>query len=106
MYLQAEYFTDLSGTKLCYPPEYFKTRRYRGEDLDFWGATLVLYMMVEGTIAFKTPEEIVNKQLTINSSSSLSYKTFIYQALHKEPTIRLNYNTIWNPVWLRQDINL
>ena len=101
MYLQAEYFRHLSGTKSFYPPEYFKTGCYKGEDLDFWGASLVLYMMVERTEAFQTPEEVVCKQLTINNNStSLSYKRFIYQALHKEPAVRLNYKAIWNTVWL------
>ena len=101
MYLQAGYFRDLSGTEVFYPPEYFTTGCYKGEDLDFWGASLVLYMMVEGTKAFKTPEEVVYKALNINNiSTSFPFRNFIYQALDKDPAYRLNYNTILNTVWL------
>ena len=101
--MQADDFSSLSGTKLFYPPEYFIIRCYKGEDLDFWGATSVLYEMVEGTKAFRTTEEIKYKVLYFhNIYTSMSYKEFIRQALHKIRTYRLNFETIWHSTWLNE----
>ena len=101
--MQADEFRFLSGTELFYPPEYFKFRCYKGEDLDFWSATLVLYTMVEGTQAFRTTGEIVFKQLYFHKTyTSMSYKEFIRQALHKIRTYRLNFDSIWHSTWLNE----
>ena len=100
-YSQSDDFSSFSGTPTYYPPEFFTTGRYNGEELDFWGATLVLYMMIEGTNAFENKEEVVNKKLIVNRECSLLLRLFFYGALHKQRERRLNFYTVWDHHWLQ-----
>ena len=59
-------------------------KRYRGADVDMWGAALVLYQMVEGVKAFETTQEIVSKSLEFRVESSESYKDFLRNMLEKD----------------------
>ena len=92
-------FDELIGTELYYPPEFFTHKRYNGEDLDLWGAALVLYEMVEGVMAFETTEEIAHKKLVFRKESSAMFRFFIKLALHKNRKCRLNKRTIWDHKW-------
>ena len=93
-------FDQLKGTKLFYPPEYFLHKRYTGEHLDFWGATLVLYEMVEDVMAFRFTDEIIDEQPPFHKDTSLLYKDFIDQALHKDRANRLDVTTVWTQPWI------
>ena len=96
-------FTELSGTELCYPPEYFKTKCYNGEELDFWGAALVLYSIVECICEpFETANDVMHKKLLLcNNKTSKHYKDFIQGALCKHRERRFNFETVWHQTWMR-----
>ena len=76
-----------------YPPEYFNTKRYNGEQLDFWGANLVLHMMVDGNKAFRNPME---KKQVYCGDLSLQLRSYLDEALHKDRFERLNKRSVWN----------
>ena len=99
--MQPADFTRLSGTISCYPPEYFETKRYNGKELDFWGAALVLYEIVEGSSPFETADDIMNKPLSLRKSYSNSYKFFILGALDKKREKRFNFEMVWDHIWMR-----
>ena len=84
---------------MFYPPEFFTHKRYNGEDLDIWRAALVLYEMVEGVMAFKTTEEIVEKKLVFCKESPVMFQFFLDLALHKNRKYRLNKKTVWRHNW-------
>ena len=86
---------------MYYLPEFFTHKRYNGENLDIWGAALVLYEMVEGVMAFETTEEIIHKKPVFSKESSAQFKLFLDLALHKDPKCRLSYRTVWDHNWLQ-----
>ena len=102
---QCSDFDQFSGTKLYYPPEYFTHKRYSGEHLDFWGATLVLYEMVEGVRAFRFTDEITDDQPLFHKETSSLYKKFIDLALQKDRSNRLDIGTVWTQLWMKDAYN-
>ena len=102
---QCSDFDQFSGTKLYYPPEYFTHKRYSGEHLDFWGASLVLYEMVEGVRAFRFTDEITDDQPLFHKETSSLYKKFIDEALEKDRSNRLDIGTVWSQLWMKDAYN-
>ena len=99
--MQSADFTVFSGTETCYPPEWFKNNRYKGEELDFWGAALVLYKIIEGIIdPFITADDIMHKPLPLNKSYTYSFKFFILGALDKHREMRIKFETVWDEHWM------
>ena len=81
---------------LYHSPEFFNTKRYNDEQLDFWGANLVLYMMVEGNKAFRNPMEIIKKKQVYCGDLPLQLRSYLDEALHKDRFERLNKRSVWN----------
>ena len=95
---QVHNYTEFSGTKNCYPPEYWTQGSYNGEQLDKWGAALVLYFISEGRIAFRNECEVVNKPVMFyNPNNSKMYHDLLSRLLTKDPAARLCYNVTQHP---------
>ena len=70
-------------------------------ELDLWGANLVLYEMVEQVLAFRSLGDITDATPMFYKQTSLKYKTFIDQALHKDRDERVGEWTVWTHEWMR-----
>ena len=90
----------MSGTENCYPPEFFTGGVTTGEDLDRWCVALVLYTMIECSIAFKTPQEIVFNSPILSNGFSPAFLDLITSMLHKNPQRRLNYEELIAHPWI------
>ena len=55
-------FTEMAGTVLHCPPEYFLSKSYRGKHADAWALGLVLYSLVTDVYSFHTVDEIKRAQ--------------------------------------------
>ena len=92
----------MCGTENCYPPEFFRGDYFTtGESLDRWCVALVLYNVLEGTIAFDSQDEITTKPLILSNNHSPEYLDFIRQMLHKNGLNRFDSYGIINHSWIR-----
>ena len=74
--------------------------------MDFWGATLVLYEMVEGVRAFRFTDEITDDMFPLfHKETSSLYKKFIDEALQKDRSNRLDIGTVWSQLWMKDAYN-
>lgn len=97
--MQQSDYDMFAGTLSCYPPEYFINLRYNGAALDRWCCALVLYLLLEGSIAFCNREEILQKPLQINRPHSPECVNFLQMMLHKDPAKRLKAAEVLNHPW-------
>ena len=92
--------TVASGTQLNNPPEYFLKNLITGENLDRWCTSMVLYFVIERTVAFYSCEEIKYSELRLSTFHSQEYLDFIKSMLNKNPKKRLNHFQIENHPWI------
>ena len=100
---QNKILTEFSGTKQWFPPEYFVHRRYLGEDVDLWGAGLLVNFCLEGTCPFNDEVEVVHKDLIFGTRQQISWNCVDFQdrISSKEVNVRLKRDQIKHHPWFR-----
>lgn len=86
-----ETYTTYPGTDIYCCPEYITKGEYTADGLTSFQIGNLFFNLLFGDIPFQTPEEIVNKELCIDHSVSLSKEAvdFLFQCLNKNPQSRL-----------------
>ena len=92
----------MAGTPYCNPPEFFAGNKTTGEDQDKWSVALVLYRIVEGSVAFKNIEEIMNCGLHPSKRFTPNLWNFLTTMLDKNPKKRLDGEELISHSWISQ----
>jgi len=89
------------GTKLYWPPEFF--RKNYALKVDIWAIGVVTYGLVDGRFPFKGEDDVMKKQVKLASSTPQMCTDLIQNLLHKDEDKRLDSQQLVNHAWISPD---
>mmetsp|Transcript_54588 Transcript_54588/g.130231 ORF Transcript_54588/g.130231 Transcript_54588/m.130231 type:complete len:772 (+) Transcript_54588:71-2386(+) len=90
---------ETCGTKLYWPPEFFK-KNYSFK-VDTWAIGVVMYGLVDGRFPFKGEEEVFKKQLKLPVSTPQEVQELTMALLQKEEDKRLTAAELCEHSWIK-----
>mmetsp|Transcript_1818 Transcript_1818/g.4558 ORF Transcript_1818/g.4558 Transcript_1818/m.4558 type:complete len:782 (+) Transcript_1818:74-2419(+) len=94
---------ETCGTKLYWPPEFFK-KNYSFK-VDTWAIGVVMYGLVDGRFPFKGEEEVFKKQLKLPVSTPQEVQDLTMSLLQKEEEKRYNAVELCEHSWIKSYLN-
>ena len=88
---------------LYFPPEVLEGQKPTKES-DVWGLGLTIYVLVCGSLPFKSVKEVKEARITFPRANHLSedFKDLVTSMLHKDPAQRSKLDTILKSAWFNQ----
>ncbi|MCL4157018.1 UNVERIFIED_CONTAM: hypothetical protein GTU68_053216, partial [Idotea baltica] len=101
-YISEKPYTCMNlGTEVCYPPEWFRFRRYHGLAGTVWSLGLLLFDMTNGRPPFLTKQDILSGVFSFEKSAGLSegLKDLVRSLLDPQPFKRPSFDQILLHPW-------
>jgi len=89
------------GTKLYWPPEFFRKNYHL--KVDIWAIGVVTYGLVDGRFPFKGEDDVMKKQVKLASSTPQLCIDLIQALLNKDEEKRLDSQALVNHGWISAD---
>ncbi|XP_070817005.1 serine/threonine-protein kinase pim-2-like [Chaetodon trifascialis] len=106
-YLKKGQYSRFKGTWQFIPPEWYRFKCYRAEQMTVWQLGVVVFMILHGYLPFNDSRDIIRAKPVFRSDLSSYCQDFLFRCLIREEWLRPKLKELKKHIWLtRSRLNL